>query len=115
VTRAALGLLGVAILLLAGCGSGTRSLTDVSFRNDLSQLVRVGTCADTACHVVAAWVSVAAGKVATTRIAAADATRRYVVVASPDKVLGCVVLRLSRDNAPVTVRLSTATGCGSGG
>ena len=98
-------------LALAGCGSAR--LAEVSFENDLPRPVQVGFCDDTACRVVRSWVPVDEGATATEQLPVGRKTTRVVVAGPPDTVYGCLALRLTKP-ASVSVRLSTAHGCGSG-
>lgn len=107
-----LALLAAAPLLLAACGS--TPYTQVGFRNDLPRPVQVGLCKDATCRSVAWWVGVDPAAVATEPVRSDGRTSRFLVVGPPDTVFGCLAFRFPRAERDVTVRLSTARGCGSG-
>jgi len=106
-------ILAALALLLAACGS--TPYTQVGFRNDLPRPVQLGLCEDTACRHVRWWIGVDPDAVATEQVRSdGEATSRFVVAGPPDTVYGCLVFRLPRAGRDVTVRLSSARGCGSG-
>ena len=100
-------------LLLAACGSAP--YTQVGFRNDLKRPVQLGLCSDTACRQVSWWIGVDPAAIATEQVRSdGPAPHRYVVVGPPDTVYGCLVFRFPHVQPDVSVRLSSARGCGSG-
>ena len=108
-------LIGFAALPLAFAACGSAPYTQVGFRNDLARPVQIGLCKDDACRRVRWWIGLDPQAVATEPVRSdGKASRRFVVVGPPDTVYGCLVFQLPRGGSDVTVRLSTARGCGSG-
>jgi hypothetical protein len=100
-------------LVLAACGSAP--YTQVGFRNDLARPVELGLCKDTACRRVRWWIGVDPQAIATEAVRSdGKATSRFLVAGPPDTVYGCLVFHFARVEPDVTVRLSSARGCGSG-
>jgi hypothetical protein len=100
-------------LVLAACGSAP--YTQVGFRNDLQRPVQLGLCTDVPCRQVRWWIGIDPDAIATEQVRSdGKATRRFLVVGPPDTVYGCLVFHFPRVQPDVTVRVSSARGCGSG-
>jgi hypothetical protein len=99
-------------LVLAACGSPP--YTEVGFRNDLARPVQLGLCKDPDCRRVLWWIGVDPQAIATEAVRSDGKPRRFVVAGPPDTVYGCLVFDFARVEPDLTVRLSSARGCGSG-